>query len=74
MMDNDQPSNGPRPTSLTDFKGLTEQRPFYSPRTWRALLKKGLVPYIRLPKARRIIVDLSAVDAALRRHAKGGDQ
>jgi hypothetical protein len=31
------------------------------------------VPYIRLPKARRIIVDLSAVDAALRRYAKGGD-
>jgi hypothetical protein len=73
MMDTDQPSNGPTSTSLTDFKGLTEQRPFYSARTWRTLLKKGVVPHIRLPKARRIIVDLSAVDAALRRYAKGGD-
>ncbi len=61
-------------TSLTDFKGLTEQRPFYSARTWRALIKKGVVPSIRLPKARRLIIDLDAVDAALRRHARGGDQ
>lgn len=60
-------------TSLTDFKGLTEQRPFYSARTWRTLIKKGVVPSIRLPKARRLIIDLDAVDAALRRHTKGGD-
>ena len=60
-------------TPFTDFKGLTEQRPFYSPRTWRALIKKGSIPIIRLPNARRIIVDLAAVDAALRRFTKGGD-
>jgi len=65
--------SAPPAAPLTDFKGLTAQRPFYSPRTWRALLKKGVVPHIRLPNARRIIVDLNAVDAALRRHAKGGD-
>lgn len=74
MTDSDQPNNGQRATPFTDFKGLTEQRPFYSARTWRTLINKGVVPSIRLPKARRLIIDLDAVDAALRRHARGGDQ
>jgi len=69
----ERPEHRPKgATSLTDFKGLTEQRPFYSARTWRSLIKKGVVPSIRLPNARRLILDLDAVDAALRRHARGG--
>ena len=57
-------------TPFTDFKGLTARVP-YSARTLRELVKKGLLPSIRLPRARRLIFDIAAVDAALRRHTKG---
>lgn len=73
-MQNESPTNPQSASSFTDFKGLVEKRPFYSARTWRTLITDGVIPSIRLPNARRLIIDLNAVDAALRRHARGGDQ
>ena len=55
-----------------DFKGLhRDVLPFYSARTLRELVRRGIVPSIRLPKARKRAFHIGDVVAALRRHTQG---
>ena len=43
-----------------------------SERTLREAIKRGQIPAIRLPGARRLLFDRHAVEAALRRYQRGG--
>jgi len=56
-----------------DFPGLCARVP-YSPRALRSLVKRGDIPSIRLRNCRKLLFDWPTVEAALRRHTKGGDQ
>jgi len=64
--------NIPPPASpFLDFAGLAARLP-YSPRSIRSLVKRGDIPSIRLRNCRKLLFDWPAVEAALRRNAKGG--
>ena len=58
-------------TPFTDFAGLCARVP-YSPRALRSLVQRGDIPSIRLRNCRKLLFDWPAVEAALRRNAKGG--
>lgn len=68
------PEYAPRgvPTTLTDVAGLLAAVPV-SRRTLYNLRQRGM-PHIVLPGGRRVLYDLAAVLAWLRRHERGGAQ
>ena len=54
---------------FTDFKGLHRDiLPFYSERSLRQLVRNKTIPSILLPRSRKRIFDVRAVEAAIRRH------
>lgn len=57
-----------------DFKGLHSRLSFYSARSLRDLVRRGVIPSIVLPGGRKRIFHVLSVDAALRRHQTGGVQ
>jgi hypothetical protein len=58
----------PRFVELSDILRLVP----VGERTFRELMRRGLVPYCRFPGARRILFDPAAVHAAVSRFSKGG--
>lgn len=56
------------------FVGLEQLRTLVplSERTIRTAIKRGYIPAIRLPGARRLLFDPAAVQAALQRFSRGG--
>lgn len=57
---------------FTDFPGLIRHLPMYGERTLRALVKRKIIPAVRLPGTRKLGFHLPTVDAALLRYQKGG--
>ncbi len=64
------PPSAERNSPFLDFPGLCARVP-YSPRSLRALVQRGEIPSIRLPRCRKLLFDWPAVEAALRHNAKG---
>ena len=62
----------PAQSNFSDFKGLQSHLPFYSARSLRDIVRRGVIPSIVLPGGRKRIFHLPSVDAALRRHQVGG--
>ena len=59
------------PPRLIELPELLKLVPL-SERTIRASMRRGWIPHIRLPGARRILFDPEAVHASLRRFEHGG--
>ncbi|MEQ2007534.1 MAG: hypothetical protein ABMA26_12115 [Limisphaerales bacterium] len=70
MLNCTSPDSAEKATPFLDFLGLCARVP-YSPRALRSLVKRGDIPSIRLPRCRKLLFDWVAVEAALRRNAKG---
>jgi excisionase family DNA binding protein len=66
-----KPDTAPAPLGFLDFKQLCERLPL-GERTLRELIKRRLIPFVRLPGARRLLFDWDNVRAALLRHQQGG--
>lgn len=62
------------PTPFTDFFGLMKHLPAYREQTLRALIKRGVVPVVRLPGSRKFLFHIPTVDTALLRFTRGGIQ
>ncbi len=61
----------PPPPRLIEFQELLKRVPL-SARTVRDAMRRGWIPHIRLPNARRILFDFDAVRTAFRRFERGG--
>ena len=61
-------------THFCDFKGLHALLSFYSARSLRGLVRRGVIPSIVLPGGRKRVFHWPSVEAALRRHQTGGVQ
>ena len=59
------------PSGFTDFLGLKKIVPFGA-RTLRTLIKKGIIPHIRVKGGRRLLFHIASVEKALLRFQKGG--
>jgi len=59
-------------TPFTDFAGLVSHLPAYGPRTIRALVKRRIIPCVRLPGTRKLNFHLPSVEVALLRYQQGG--
>jgi len=57
---------------FTDFAGLVTHLPAYGARTIRALVKRRVIPCVRLPGTRKLNFHLPSVEAALLRYQQGG--
>jgi len=60
------------PSPFTDFDGLVRHLPAYGQRTIRTLVKRGLIPCVRLPGTRKLNFHIPSVEAALLRYQEGG--
>jgi hypothetical protein len=58
--------------SFCDFAGLHALLPFYSARSLRELIRRGVIPSIVLPGGRKRVFHWPSVQAALRRYQTGG--
>ena len=59
--------------NFTDFAGLHKTvLPFFSERSLREAIRKGVIPSITLPNGRKKLFFLPSVIAALRRFQTGG--
>lgn len=59
-------------TPFTDFFGLMEHLPAYREQALRALVKRGVIPVVRLPGSRKFLFHLPTVTDALLRYQRGG--
>ena len=72
--DSSQQSGNENNGGFCDFKGLHSRLPFYSARSLRELIRRGVIPSIVLPGGRKRVFHWPSVEAALRRHQTGGVQ
>ena len=62
------------PSPFTDFDGLARHVTFYKRRTLRDLVKRKILPCVRVKSSRKLGFHLPSVDAALLRFQQGGIQ
>jgi hypothetical protein len=65
------PKESATPVGFLTKKQVLERIPVCR-RTFDEWLRKGLIPVIRLPRARRVLFHWPSVEAALRRYTTGG--
>ncbi len=66
-------SNASQQSAFTDFVGIHARLPFYSIRSLRDLVRRGVIPSIVLPGGRKRVFHWPSVETALRRYQTGGE-